>query len=94
MELRFFTEVVSESGDCLHGETWAENADGEVGVLKWHSDGMTTFIDSVETNGRTTLLGVRLLRELRSYKREPIVPGLMNRAGERLWRLFLARYRY
>jgi len=82
----------SECGYC--GETWAERDGVECGHVKWHSDEPTTSVDYIQTGGQVPLLGVRLLKAVWDYQKQRLDPGLMNGAGERLWRLFRARYLY
>ena len=81
-----------ECGYC--GETWAELNSVECGHIKWHSDGHTTSIDYIETNGIVPLLGARLLKAVWDYQKQQLDPGMMNEAGKRLWRLFCTRYSY
>jgi hypothetical protein len=94
MAISFLHEILVEQDEFYCGETWAEAADEELGHLKWHADGNTTFIDYIETDGRTPLLGVRLLKALWDHEKQNIDPGMMNEHGKRLWRLFRARYSY
>lgn len=96
MTYLIFHETISAEDDDgrYRGETWAEAPDGERGHIKWHSDGKTTFIDTIETDGRTAFLGIRLIKTLWDNERRNLEPGMMNEAGKRLWRLFRARYFY
>jgi hypothetical protein len=93
MPISIFHEITSTDNDddLYHGETWAEDADGERGYIKWHSDGCTTFIDRIETDGRTPFLGFNLIKTLWHNERQKLDPGMMNADGKRLWRLLRAR---
>ena len=95
MAIMFFHAVLedeTEDENIYRGETWAENAGEELGHIKWHADGHTVFIDYIGTNGRSPLLGVRLLKALLNAEKQSLDPGLTNNAGRRLWWLFKARY--
>jgi hypothetical protein len=92
--LIFHSAVTAEtaSGNC--GETWAELGGIECGHVKWRSDGHSTSIDYIETNGQAPLLGVRLLKAVYEAQKQRLDPGMMNNSGKRLWLLFRARYSY
>jgi hypothetical protein len=87
-----YTALTAGSQSEYCGETWAELNGMECGHVKWHSDDHTTSIDYIETDRKTPLLGVRLLKAVWDHQKQRLDPGMMNRDGRRLWRLFRARY--